>query len=76
MTSGQNVLTPGYVNYPDSSHSLAFPLWIISGLPVSRYSLPVARQTISGSPVYARKYEHQRELRRWQAQDSISCATA
>jgi hypothetical protein len=27
LTSGQNVLTPGYVNYPDSFPSLAFPVW-------------------------------------------------
>lgn len=28
-------LTPGFVNYPESSRSLAFRLWVISGLLVN-----------------------------------------
>jgi hypothetical protein len=32
MTSSQNVLTPGYVNYPEFFPALAFPLWIIPNL--------------------------------------------
>ncbi len=36
--------TPGYANHPDSSHSLAFPLWIMSGLPVR--TKPLARRTL------------------------------
>jgi hypothetical protein len=40
IPSETGLLIPsGYVNYPDSSHSLAFPLWIISGLPVIQQSI-------------------------------------
>lgn len=38
-----------FVNYPDSSHSLAFPLWIISGLPVIEAPLQAIKDSL-GEP--------------------------
>jgi hypothetical protein len=40
MTIGQNVQSPGYVNYPDSSPILPSPLLMISGLPVTSGTTP------------------------------------